>query len=102
MIGSTGARMTQSSGVGFATDEALPVVVATDGREQSDGAVRAGALFGRAKGWHIVSAAPVLHNFAPEFDLGITAMALDALRDQQRAAVHDQLRRVLGDDASVE
>ena len=78
------------------------IVVATDGREQSDGAVRAGALFGGPVGWRIVSAAPLLHNFAPELDLGITAQALDVLRDQQRQAVQDQLRRTVGEDARID
>ncbi|HKN66107.1 MAG TPA: universal stress protein [Gemmatimonadaceae bacterium] len=78
------------------------IVVATDGREQSDGAVRAGVLFGEPAGWRIVSAAPLLHNFAPELDLGITAQALEVLRDQQRQSVQDQLRRVRVEDARVE
>jgi nucleotide-binding universal stress UspA family protein len=77
------------------------IVVATDGREQSDGAVRAGALFAEREGWRIVSAAPLLHNFAPELDLRITAQALEVLRDQQRQSVHDQLRRLLGEDSRI-
>lgn len=94
--------MTRPGGAAFDPSESSPIVVATDGREQSDGAVRAGALFGRGSGWRIISAAPVLHNFAPELDLGITAQALDVLRDQQRQAVQDQLRRALGQDPRVE
>jgi nucleotide-binding universal stress UspA family protein len=78
------------------------IVVATDGREQSDGAVRAGALFGGPGGWRIVSAAPLLHNFAPELDLGITAQALEVLRDRQRQSVQDQLRRLLGEDTRID
>lgn len=82
--------------------ESSPIIVATDGRQQSDGAVRAGALYGGKKGWRIVSAAPLLHNLIPELDLGITAEALDVLRDQQSQSVREQLRRVLGEDARIE
>jgi len=94
--------MTRAGEGALEPSESSPIIVATDGREQSDGAVRAGALFGGTGGWRIISAAPVLHNFAPELDLGITAQALDVLRDQQRQSVHRQLRRVLGEDARVD
>jgi len=80
-----------------------PLLVATDGREQSDGAVRGGALFGESMGgWRVVSAAPVIYRFAPELDLHITAEAIDVLRDEQRQAAESQIRRVLGQSACVD
>ena len=94
--------MIQPRGRALESSESSAIIVATDGGEQSDGAIRAGALFGGAKGWRILSAAPLLHNLVPELDLGITAQALDVLRDQQLQAVQRQLERVLGEDARTE
>ena len=94
--------MTRSRGAALEPSESSPIIVATDGREQSDGALRAGALFGGTKGWRILSAAPMLHSLVPELDLGITAQALDVLRDQQLQSVRGQLRRALGEDPHVE
>lgn len=94
--------MTASGQAALEPSESSPIIVATDGREQSDGAVRAGALFGGTEGWRIISAAPLLHNLVPELDLGITAQALDVLREQQLQSVQGQLRRVIGEDARVE
>src|ERR1051326_7919793 len=87
---------------GFVSSSSSPIVVATDGNEQSDGAVRAGALLGAsAAAWHIISAAPVLHDYAPELKLAVHAEALEVLREQQRTLVHDQIRRVLGKDTTI-
>jgi len=88
----------------FEASQSSPVIVATDGREQSDGALRAGALFGGSTdAWRVVSASPLITNVAPEFDLGITAEANDVLRDRQHQLVHDQIRRVgVATDIDVE
>lgn len=95
--------MTHPPKSGLESSTSSPVIVATDGREQSDGALRAGALFGELMGeWRVVSAAPMIYNFAPGLDLGITAEAIDVLRDQQRQSVEAQIRRVLGKEVDVE
>jgi nucleotide-binding universal stress UspA family protein len=95
--------MSQRSGFVFEASKSSPVIVATDGREQSDGAVRAGALFGgHAEAWRIVSASPLINTLVPELDLGITAEASDVLREEQRRSVEDQIRRILGKGASVD
>ena len=94
--------MTQPRAPAREPSTSSPIVVATDGRQQSDGAIRAGALFGGTTGWRILSAAPLLHNLVPELDLGITAEALEVLREQQLQSVRDQLRRVLGEDARID
>src|SRR5690349_19726583 len=95
--------MSQRSGFAFEVSKSSPVIVATDGREQSDGAVRAGAFFGGpADAWRVVSASPLINTLVPEVDLGITADAIDELRNEQRRSVEDQLRRVFGKGACVD
>src|SRR5689334_23417632 len=95
--------MSKRSTFAFAASASSPVIVATDGREQSDGAVRAGALFGgSAEAWRLVSASPLITTLVPELDLGITADAIDVLREQQCRSVEQQLRRVLGNGTAVD
>ena len=95
--------MSQSPRPSFESSKSSPVIVATDGREQSDGAVRAGALFGESAGaWRLVSASPLIYRFATELDWGITAEAIEVLREQQHESVKDQIRRVLGESACVD
>jgi len=72
----------------FEASQSSPVIVATDGREQSDGALRAGALFGGSTdAWRVVSASPLITDLAPELDLGITAEAIDVLERDSKTAV---------------
>ena len=95
--------MSHSPTPSFESSTSSPVVVATDGREQSDGAIRAGALYGGAIGaWRVVSAAPLIYRFAPELDWGITAEAIAVLREQQHKSVKDQIRRVLGESVCID
>jgi len=87
----------------FEASESSPVIVATDGREQSDGALRAGALFGGSvDAWRVVSASQLINNLAPEFDFGITAEAIEVLREEQLRLVQDQIRRVLGEASDID
>jgi len=87
----------------FEASESSPVIVATDGREQSDGALRAGALFGAAPdAWRVVSASQLINNLAPEFDFGISAEAIEVLREEQLRLVRDQIRRVLGEATDID
>lgn len=44
----------------------------------------------------------MIYNFVPGLDLGITAEAIDVLREQQRQSVDAQIRRVLGKTVHVE
>ena len=89
--------MSPRSEFAFEASKSSPVIVATDGRDQSDAAVRAGALFGGSpEAWQIVTASPLLNAIVPELDLGITTEATAVLRDQQRRKVEEQVRRVLG------
>jgi nucleotide-binding universal stress UspA family protein len=83
--------------------ESSPLIVATDGREQSDGALRGGSLLQESMGgWRVFSAAPMIYNFGNELDLRITGEAIEVLREQQRQSVEAQLRRVLGKGTQVE
>jgi nucleotide-binding universal stress UspA family protein len=95
--------MRQSPRPSFQSSKSSPVIVATDGREQSDGAVRAGARFSESTGqMRLVSAAPLIYRFTPELDWGITAEAIDVLREQQHKSVEDQVRRVLGESVCID
>lgn len=95
--------MHQGSEILFEATTSSPVIVATDGREQSDGALRAGALLaGAARTWRIVSASALINTLVPEVDLGITAQAIEVLQDEQRRSVKDQVRRVLEKDSCVD
>ena len=79
------------------------IVVATDGREQSDGAIRAGALFtAEGDAWRIVSVLPPSPLVSAELDLHINAEAMDASREARAGAVLEQIRRVLGNDVKAE
>jgi nucleotide-binding universal stress UspA family protein len=75
-------------------------IVGTDAREQSDGAIRAGALFAdRGDTWQIVSAVPPFPLMSAELDLHITPEILDASRRVRLRLVQEQLERVLGSAA---
>ena len=74
------------------------MIVATDGREQSDAAIRAGALLaGRSDAWFVLTVVSPLPITAPELDLRIAAEAVAVHRETQVQAVHDQVRRILGE-----
>jgi nucleotide-binding universal stress UspA family protein len=78
------------------------IIVATDGREQSDGAIRAATLFAElGDAWRIVSVVPPFPVVSAELDLHISAEVLDASRDERRRVVHEQVRRVLGQSVKV-
>jgi len=79
------------------------ILVATDGREQSDGAIRAGALFAEnGDAWHIVSVVPPLPPVSAELDLHISTEVRDASRDERRRVVQEQLRRVMSQASKVD
>jgi len=79
------------------------VVVATDGREQSDGAIRAGALLAeRGRAWRIVSVVPPFPVVSPELDLRIGAEVIEASREERHAVVNAQIRRLLGNGVKVD
>lgn len=74
------------------------MIVATDGREQSDAAVRAGALLaGSSKDWWVITVVSPLPIAAPELDLRLVAEAVAAYRETQVQSVRDQIRRILGE-----
>lgn len=82
----------------FMPTASSPMLVATDGREQSDAAVAAGALLaGRSDAWWIITVATPFPILAPELDVQLTAEAASAHRDAQIRAARDQVRRLLGD-----
>lgn len=79
------------------------IIVATDGREQSDGAMRAGALYaGDGNHWRIVSVVSPFPVVSAELDLHISAEAHDASREERQRIVNEQVRRVFGEDAKVD
>jgi nucleotide-binding universal stress UspA family protein len=81
----------------------LTLVAATDGREQSDGAIRAGAwLAETGASWRIVSVAPPLPIVTPDIDLQIRADAIDVSLGNQRRLLQEQLARVLVHEPSAE
>ena len=74
------------------------MIVATDGREQSDAAVRGGALLGgSSEAWWVVTVVSPLPIVAPELDLRLAAEAVAAHRETQVRSVRDQVRRILGE-----
>lgn len=82
----------------FAPTASRPMIVATDGREQSDAAVAAGALLaGTSDAWFIITVATPFPILAPELDIQLTAEAASAHRDAQFRGAHEQVRRLLGD-----
>jgi hypothetical protein len=79
------------------------ILVATDGREQSDGAIRAGALFGGyGDAWRIVSVVPPQPVVSAELDLHISTEIRNASRDERRRVVQEQLRRVISQASKVD
>jgi nucleotide-binding universal stress UspA family protein len=82
---------------------ASTIIVATDGREQSDSAIRAGALLkGQGDALRIVSIVPPLPLVSAELDLHISADAMDASREARAGAVLEQIRRALGHDVKTD
>jgi len=74
------------------------MIVATDGREQSDAAIRAGALLaGGSDAWRVLTVVTPMPIMAPELDIRITAEAAAAHRDAQIQAANGQVRRILGE-----
>ena len=79
------------------------ILVATDGREQSDGAIRGGALLAEMGSvWRIVSVVPPRPVVSPELDLRISADVMEASREGRGQVVHEQVRRLLGTDVEVD
>jgi nucleotide-binding universal stress UspA family protein len=90
--------MSDTSRIMFTLTESAPMIVATDGREQSDAAIRAGALLaGRSDAWFVLTVVSPLPITAPELDLRIAAEAVAVHRETQVQAVHDQVRWILGE-----
>jgi nucleotide-binding universal stress UspA family protein len=78
-------------------------VVATDGREQSDGAIRAGAWLAESGAeWRVVSVDPPLPVVSAELDLQMTADTIQAQLGNRRRVVHEQLQRVLRRDVTAD
>src|SRR4051812_38261537 len=91
---------------GIRASRTSPVLVATDGREQSDGALVAGfVMAGAPDALRVLTVVQPLPIVTPEAQLPVSADVIAARRaDARRAALH-QIERVLGDgaaEASVE
>jgi nucleotide-binding universal stress UspA family protein len=88
--------------VSFAPSAASPLIVATDGRAQSDSALRAGATLAKTDdAMRIITVVPPLAVVPPELDFRIAAEALAARREAQLRAVNDQVRRLFGPERSI-
>jgi nucleotide-binding universal stress UspA family protein len=73
------------------------MIVATDGREQSDATLRAGALLAAGSdAWWILTVASPFPIIAPEIDLQFSADAIAAHREAQVQSVKKQLAQLLG------
>jgi nucleotide-binding universal stress UspA family protein len=94
--------MNTTTDIAFEPTESSPLIVATDGREQSDGAVRAGALLARnGDAWRVITVASSFSIASPELDLQVAAEAVAALRDTQLRSVKEQVNKIVGERASV-
>ena len=90
--------MSRKTQIKFEPTDSSPMIVATDGREQSDAAVRGGALLGgSSEAWWVVTVVSPLPIVAPELDLRLAAEAVAAHRETQVRSVRDQVRRILGE-----
>src|SRR5690349_3578967 len=88
--------------IGFTPTESSPMLVAIDGREQSDGAIRAGTLLARGeKSWRVITVAPPLPVMAPELDLRLAAEAVATQREVQLQSAQQQVHRILGPGKAV-
>lgn len=86
--------------ISFEPTESSPMLVATDGRDQSDAAVLAGALLAESSdAWWVIIVAPPFPILAPELDLRLAAEAVAAHREAQVRSAHDQVRRLVGERA---
>jgi nucleotide-binding universal stress UspA family protein len=73
------------------------MLVATDGREQSDAAVRAGLLLaGDSDAWWVLTVPSPFPMIAPELDLQLAAEAAAIQRETHVEAVRAQVRRIVG------
>jgi nucleotide-binding universal stress UspA family protein len=89
--------MTDKTTIKFRPTASSPMLVATDGREQSDEAVRAGALLADgSESWRVVTVASPFPIMAPELDLQITAEAVAAHREAQVESARSQVHRIVG------
>ena len=85
--------MTTGLEIDYEPTPSFPLIVATDGREQSDGAVRAGALLaGKSGAWRVITVASMIPIVVPELDLRLTA---PAVVDVVRLQADDRLDAVL-------
>jgi len=77
-----------------------PVVVATDGREQSDAAMVVGRMMsGGADALRVITVLKALPMVSPEATLPISADVQSARRAEQRRAVVEQTNRIWGETA---
>ena len=66
------------------------MIVASDGRAQSDGAIRAGALLAdTSDAWWVLTVVSPFPIMAPELDLQLTAEAAVVHREAQVGAVRE-------------
>src|SRR5688572_10003930 len=94
----------ESPEIGLRALKASPVIVATDGREQSDPAVIAGRVFAgeAADALRIVTVVRALPIVTPEAAIPYS-VDLEATRhDQQKRSVAEQMHRLWIDDTDVE
>src|SRR5262245_41608110 len=85
---------------GLRAHPAAPVLVATDGREQSDAAVLAGlVLAGQPDAVRIMSVLSPVPSVSPEVPLPVSPETEEARRMDLELCIGDQVARVLGDVA---
>jgi len=76
------------------------MIVASDGRAQSDAAIRAGALLAdTSDAWWVLTVVSPFPIMAPELDLQLTAEAAVVHREAQVGAVREQVGRILGEQS---
>ena len=90
--------------VGIRALKASPVIIATDGREQSDAAFAAGRLFAgdEPNALRVVSVVPLLPLVSPEASVVYSPEADAARRADQKQAVLEQMERAWEDGLRVD
>ena len=88
--------------LGIRAGSGSPVIVATDGREQSDTALIAGGILaGSSDALQIVSVVKPMPIVSPEAQLPVSPDFEASRRAQAKRAVHDQMRRVWQDGEGI-
>lgn len=91
---------TKNSRIRYRPTASAPLIVATDGRPQSDAAIRAGALLAdTSNAWSVLTVVSPFAIVAPELDLQLTAQAAVVHREAQVQSVHEQIGRILGEQS---